>query len=99
MVEWSTPTPFRPDVEMSENGQDSSSEESRIFVFFLFWKGLTSPNERLHPGRLTWNIIMEVSKIVFLSKWVICRFHLNLPGCTWNYYFYYPQDRRLAAGT
>ena len=26
-----------------------------------------------HPGRLTWNIIMEVWKIIFLSKWVICR--------------------------
>ena len=28
----------------------------------------------LHPRRLTWNIIMEVWKIIFLSKWVICRF-------------------------
>ena len=36
---------------------------------------------RLHPGRLTWNIIMEVWKIIFLSKWVICRFHVNLPEC------------------
>ena len=34
----------------------------------------------LHPGRLTWNILLEVWKI-FLSKWVICRFHVNLPGC------------------
>ena len=25
----------------------------------------------IHPGRLTWNIIMEVGKIIFLSKWVI----------------------------
>ena len=31
--------------------------------------------------RLTWNIIMEVWKIIFRSKWVICRFHINLPGC------------------
>ena len=38
-------------------------------------------NEGLPPGRLTWNIIMEVWKIIFLSKWVICRFHVNLPGC------------------
>ena len=37
---------------------------------------------KIHPGRLTWNIIMEVWKIIFLSKWVICRFHVNLPGCT-----------------
>ena len=36
---------------------------------------------RLHPGRLTWNIIMEVGKMIFLSKWVISRFHVNLPGC------------------
>ena len=36
----------------------------------------------LHPWRLTWNIIMEVWKIIFLSKWVICRFHVNLPWCT-----------------
>ena len=37
--------------------------------------------EILHPWRLTWNIIMEVWKIIFLSKWVIGRFHVNLPGC------------------
>ena len=24
---------------------------------------------------------MKVWKIIFLSKWVICRFHVNLPGC------------------
>ena len=36
----------------------------------------------IHPWRLTWNIIMEVWKIIFLSKWVIWRFHVNLPGCS-----------------
>ena len=41
----------------------------------------------IHPGRLTWNIIMEVWKIIFLSKWVICRFHVNLPGCMWSFFF------------
>ena len=41
-------------------------------------------NPELHPWRLTWNIIMEVWKIIFLSKWVICMFHVNLPGCTQN---------------
>ena len=25
---------------------------------------------------------MEVWKIIFLSKWLISRFHVNLPGCT-----------------
>jgi len=24
---------------------------------------------------------MKVWKIMFLSKWAICRFHVNLPGC------------------
>ena len=43
----------------------------------------------LHPGRLTWNIIMEVWKIIFLSKWVICRFHVNLPECT--FYIHHPR--------
>ena len=38
-------------------------------------------SKSLHPGRLTWTINMEVWKIIFLSKWVICRFHVNLPGC------------------
>ena len=38
---------------------------------------------------------MEVWKIIFLSKWVICRFHVNLPGCIlWkvsisNYHIYH----------
>ena len=35
----------------------------------------------IHPWRLTWNITMEVWKIIFLSKWEICRFHVNLQGC------------------
>ena len=41
----------------------------------------------VHPWRLTWNIIMEVCKIIFLSKLVIWRFHINLPGCRmlWMY--------------
>ena len=38
----------------------------------------------LHPWRITWNIIMEVWKIIFLSKWVIWRFHVNLPGCNFK---------------
>ena len=37
---------------------------------------------RVHPWRLTCNIIMEVWKIMFLSRLVICRFHVNLLGYT-----------------
>ena len=49
----------------------------------------------VHPRRLTWNIIMEAWKIIFLSKWVICRFHVNLPGCnvktkTWRFVDIFP---------
>ena len=33
------------------------------------------------PLKINMNIIMEVWKIMFLSKWVICRFHVNLAGC------------------
>ncbi len=40
--------------------------------------------KNIHPRRLTWNIIMEVWKMIFLSKWVICRFHVNPPGCIWK---------------
>ena len=36
----------------------------------------------LHPWRLTWTIIMELWNIIFLSEWVICRFHVDLPWCT-----------------
>ena len=50
------------------------SSRATSFLSFLF--------KKIHPWRLTWNIIMEVWKIIFLSKWVICRFHVNLPGCT-----------------
>ena len=32
-------------------------------------------NMEHNHGGLVW-------KIIFLSKWVICRFHVNLPGCT-----------------
>ena len=47
--------------------------------------GVVGWSWKLHPGRLTWNITMEVWKIIFLSKWFISRFHVNLPGCTCNW--------------
>ena len=33
---------------------------------------------------------MEVWKIIFLSKWVICRFHVNLPGCKTSWWLNQP---------
>ena len=52
----------------------------------------------IHPWRLTWNMIMEAWKIIFPSKWVICRFHFNLPGCKgfpgkpspFSFWFFFP---------
>ena len=38
---------------------------------------------------------MEVWKIIFISKWVICRFHVNLPGCIRTVYMYIHGVRRL----
>ena len=35
----------------------------------------------VHPGKLTWNTIMEVWKMISLFKGVISRFHVNFPGC------------------
>ena len=54
-----------------------------IFFLLRHWLIARNPGEKsLHPWGLTWNIIMEVWKIIFLSKWMICRFHVNLPGCS-----------------
>ena len=53
-------------------------------------KVTNSQNCQVHPGRLTWTIVMKVWKIIFLSKWVICRFHVNLPGCTNASLFFQP---------
>ena len=47
----------------------------------------------LQTGRLTWNIIMEVGKMIFLSKWVIYRFHVNFPGCNGDFTGQYGKKR------
>ena len=53
-------------------------------IFQKQWIWAWNPKQPyVHPWRLTWNIIMEVWKIIFLSQWVIYRFHVNLPGCKW----------------
>ena len=49
----------------------------------------------LHPGRLKWNIIIEVGKIIFLSKWVIWMFHVNLPGCNEFRWFFLSSSRPI----
>ena len=82
--------------------EDGLTKESCLLCFFWLEKNTSNMNNfhcdwmvekvwTLHPGRLTWTIMMEVWKIIFLSKWVICRFHVNLPGCkldgaTWPFW-------------
>ena len=59
----------------SKKGDNNSSDFSPRSIY--------KTSKRVHPGILTWNIIIEVRKIIFPSKWVICRFlPLNLPGCS-----------------
>ena len=62
----------------------TTGSSSRAPQNWLDWRmswSVQQSTSSLHPGRLTWNIIMEVWKIIFLSKWLISRFHVNLPGC------------------
>ena len=49
----------------------------------------TTQPQQVHPGRLTWNLKMMVWKMIFLSKWVICRFHVNLPGCIGKFWWFW----------
>ena len=77
------------------SGWDGSAKKGSVFTtgsrstlrMILSWQVMNHEIgkllfARVHPGRLTCNIIIEVWKIIFLSKWVICRFYVNLPGCS-----------------
>ena len=50
------------------------ADEGRLQEENLEMVGASLGGFRIHPGRLTWNLKMMVWKIIFLSKWVICRF-------------------------
>ena len=68
------------------SGELANSVGTQIYHDFWIYRYVASIwrcvsyRKRIQPCRLTWNIIMEVWKIIFLSKWVIFRFHVNLPG-------------------
>ena len=51
----------------------------------LGWTFWMSGFGSLHPGKLTWNTIMEIGKMILLCKWLIFRFHVNFPGCNYSY--------------
>ena len=64
------------------------STSSARYGLVWYWYGMGGMGNRMSttwqptPRKINgWNIIMEVWKIIFLSKWVICRFYVNLPGC------------------
>ena len=68
----------------SRGSRRSTKKEAQEFGYqwgdgFLSFKKMVKL--KLHPWRLTWNIIMKVWKFIFLSTWAICMFHVNLPGC------------------
>ena len=50
---------------------------------FLIRAYLNSYPLALHIRNWTWNPIMKVWKMFFLSKWVHFRFHVSFPVCNW----------------
>ena len=45
---------------------------------WAFWQSQTL---NVLPWNLTWNLKMEVSKMIFLFSWVLFRFHVEFQGC------------------
>ena len=75
--QWSLWNPSNKNLPHQHWNKPNLSETSEM-TWTLPWIAVSW---KVHPGRLTWNIIMEAWKIIFLSKLVICRFHVNLRGC------------------
>ena len=44
------------------------TKSSGLLVFFYTFNCPTKTSQKIHPGRLTWNIIIGVWKMIFLSK-------------------------------
>ena len=47
----------------------------------LLW-GTDVPCEYIHPGKLTWNLKMDLWKTIFLYNPVVFRFHVKFPVCS-----------------
>ena len=56
------------------------------FPYCWWWSNPTFARLSIpvHPGKLTWNTIMKVWKMIFLFNWVIFRFHVNFQVCIWS---------------
>ena len=53
----------------------------------------TNQGTPLEDQRLEHNSL-EVWKIIFLSSWVLCRFHVNLPGCISEIVWFFHWQRK-----
>ena len=65
---------------VAAGGRNKTNNVPNLWATTMSLPDLDDPFTELstiHPWRLTWNINMEVWKM----KWVICGFHVNLPGC------------------
>ena len=62
----------------------SAGEKEHHCWTICFWLEQQKPYfpQTVHPGKLTWNIVMEVWKMIFLFNWVSFLFHVNFQGCT-----------------
>ena len=72
--------------QLSQSRGSSVPQNKKGYVFHMkictvttLWSRKMVPD--IHPGRLTWNTIMKVWKMIFLFNWMIFMFHVNLPGC------------------
>ena len=68
----SPPQGFMGSRFINQSKDSAGAGGLKLRIFFQVEKG--AMEVLVHPGRLTWNIIMEAWKIIFLSKWVICSF-------------------------
>ena len=66
----------------------------RIWPDEVFNGGNATWRHIVHPWSLRWNIIMEVWKIIFLWKWVIWSFHLNLNPGVFSLFSSRPKNHR-----
>ena len=86
------PTPIDPAENLGGFGlrqQVLGDKGTNLGVYITVWGG-NGLWENIHPGRWTWTMSSWRfgSDHVLFKKWVICRFHVNLPGCTRNAVFF-----------
>ena len=61
-------------LEFRSHDWPPQKKEMSLCLDIFLKRNATKSTQHIHPCRLTRNVIMEVWKIIFLFKWVICRF-------------------------